>query len=272
MSEIICDVCFRHCRLPEDQTGFCKARKNVRGNNVSVNYGKLTSLAMDPIEKKPLYGFHPGSYILSAGSFGCNLACPFCQNHEISMHDDLPVYEVSPEQLCRLAQSRENNIGVAFTYNEPTISWEYILDTARLLKQNHLFTVLVTNGCISPAVMEKLIPYVDAMNIDLKGDEQFYHELAGDYETVRNTISFCIPRTHTEITMLIVPGKNDSEEFMRQESRWLAGLDPDTYLHITRYFPRYRYTAPPTDISLLHRLKDIAEESLHNVFLGNVWQ
>lgn len=272
MSDIICDVCFRHCRLQEGQTGFCRARKNISGRNVPVNYGRLTSLAMDPIEKKPLYAFHPGSRILSAGSFGCNLACPFCQNHEISMHDDMPVYEVSPEQLCQLALQQKDNLGVAFTYNEPLICHEYVLDTAKLLKQNGLCTVLVTNGCVSLPVLETLLPYVDAMNIDLKGDEQFYKELSGDYETVRNSIAFCIPRTHTEITMLIVPGRNDSEDFMRRESQWLAGLDPDTVLHITRYFPRYRYTVPPTDISLLYRLKDIAEESLHNVFLGNVWQ
>ena len=271
MSEIICDVCFHHCRLAEGKKGFCKARKNEDGRNVPVNYGELTSLAMDPIEKKPLYGFFPGSRILSAGSFGCNLACPFCQNHEISMHDDLRTYRLSPEELCNLALEQKNNLGVAFTYNEPLISWEFVLDTAKLLRENSLKTVLVTNGCVSLSVLEKLVPYIDAMNIDLKGDEQFYHELSGDYRTVCDTIKYCIPRTHTEITTLIVPGKNDSEELMRRHSRWLSELDPDTYLHITRYFPRYRYTIPATDTGLMRRLKDIAEESLHNVFLGNVW-
>ena len=271
MSEIVCNICFRHCHLKEGSIGFCKARRNIDGENVCVSYGKLTSLAMDPIEKKPLFGFFPGSYILSAGSFGCNLACPFCQNHEISMHDDMPVYELSPKELCALALQQKDNIGLAFTYNEPLISHEYVLETFRLLKEHDMKTVLVTNGCAEQNILEEIIPYTDAMNIDLKGDETFYKELSGDYQTVKNTIAYCIPRTHVEVTMLIVPGKNDSEQFMRKETEWLASLDPETILHITRYFPRYRYTEPPTDKETLYRLKNIAEEKLNNVYLGNVW-
>lgn len=271
MSEIICDVCFHQCRLAEGKTGFCKARRNENGQNVCLNYGKLTSIALDPIEKKPLYGFYPGSMILSCGSFGCNLACPFCQNHEISQHDDLPVYTLMPEELCALALRHPESIGVAFTYNEPSISWEYVRDCFRLLKQHEQKTVLVTNGSMSDAVLEKLLPYTDAMNIDLKGDAEFYRELAGDYDTVRRNIAACIGRTHLEVTMLIVPGKNDSEEFMRSQSRWLASLDPETILHITRYFPRYKYQIPKTDVGVMRTLKSIAEESLHHVFLGNVF-
>lgn len=271
MSEIICDVCFHHCHLQENQSGFCKARRNIAGVNTCISYGRLTSLALDPIEKKPLYGFYPGTRILSAGSFGCNLACPFCQNHEISMHDDLPTYDLTPEELCRLVLQHPESIGLAFTYNEPLISWEFVRDTFRLLKENDRKTVLVTNGCASLSVLEKIIPLTDAANIDLKGDASFYHELAGDYQTVKDTIAYCAGRIHTEVTMLIVPGKNDSEEFMRRESRWLASLDPEIILHISRYFPRYKYTLPATDTAQMRKLKNIAEEALSHVFLGNVW-
>lgn len=271
MSEIICDICPHHCHLKEGQTGFCKARINKNGINTCRNYGRLTSLAMDPIEKKPLYGFYPGSKILSVGSYGCDLACPFCQNHEISMRDDLRTYYFPPEELVSLCLEHPESIGIAFTYNEPLISYEYIIDTAKLLKQHDLKTVLVTNGCVNLPILEKTIPWVDAMNIDLKGDREFYKELAGDYDTVKNCIAYCADKAHVEVTMLIVPGKNDSDEFMRNEASWLASLDPDIILHITRYFPRYRYSIHPTEISTLKRLKNIAGEYLNNVHLGNVW-
>ncbi len=274
MSEIICELCPHHCRLKEGQTGICRVRYNRNGVNTCGNYGKLTSLAMDPIEKKPLYGFHRGSMILSAGSFGCNLACPFCQNHEISMHgqNELRTVDVSPEQLRDICLDHPESIGVAFTYNEPMLSWEYILDCAELLRTYGKQTVLVTNGCFEMPVLEKLIPVTDAVNIDLKGDESFYRELRGDYAAVRSAISYCIPRTHTEVTILIVPGKNDSDAFIEEQAQWLASLDPDTYLHITRYFPRYRYTIPPAEISHMKHLRDTAKKYLRHVYLGNVWE
>lgn len=180
MSEIICEICPHHCHLEEGKTGLCKVRANESGKNVCRNYGKLTSLAIDPVEKKPLAGFYPGSYILSAGSFGCNLLCPFCQNHEISRHDDVRTVEFMPEDLLDIAKDHPESIGIAFTYNEPLISYEYVLETAKLFRKNNLKTVLVTNGCVNMPVIEKLIPYIDAMNIDLKGDEVFYKELGGD--------------------------------------------------------------------------------------------
>lgn len=271
MSEIICEICPHHCHIEEGKTGLCKARANESGNNVCRNYGKLTSLAIDPIEKKPLAGFYPGSYILSAGSFGCNLLCPFCQNHEISRHDDVRTVEFMPEDLLDIAKDHPESIGIAFTYNEPLISYEYVLETAKLFRKNNLRTVLVTNGCVNMPVIEKLIPYIDAMNIDLKGDEVFYQELGGDYETVKKTIAFCADRTHVEITTLVVPTKNDSEEFIAKEAEWLASLDETIILHLSRYFPRYRYTIPPTEKETLCRLRDTASQYLKNVRLGNVW-
>lgn len=273
MSEIICHICPHHCRLQEGQTGFCRARRNTDGKNTCVSYGKLTSLALDPIEKKPLFGFYPGSLILSVGSFGCNLACPFCQNHEISMHgeDDTRTYDLSPEELCTLALSHQESIGVAFTYNEPLISYEYVLNTARLLRAHGLKVVLVTNGNAELPVLEELVPYVDAMNIDLKGPPAFYRELGGDYETVKQCIRYCAARTHVEVTSLIVPGRNDSAEWIAQEAAWLSSLDKNMILHITRYFPRYHYTMPATEKQVLYRLKETAEQYLHHVYLGNVY-
>ena len=273
MSEIICDVCPHHCHLKEGQRGRCRARKNEDGKNVSLNYGKLTSLALDPVEKKPLAGFYPGSWILSAGSFGCNLACPFCQNHEISMHGEgeLRCYEVTPEQLAETALDHPESIGVAFTYNEPLISYEFVRDTAKLLKKNRLKTVLVTNGCVTKKVLDEVLPYTDAMNIDLKGDREFYKELSGDYDTVKETIREAVKHCHVEVTILIVPGKNDSDAFIREEAQWLAQQDPHMILHMSRYFPRYKYKIPPTDVSRMKELQKIALEYLPDVRLGNVW-
>ena len=229
MSEVLCPGCFHHCLIPEGKNGLCRARGTRSSKNVCVNYGRITSLAMDPIEKKPLKHFYPGSWILSAGSYGCNLSCPFCQNSMISMADEYSVsYRViSPKELAEIALREEDNLGIAFTYNEPMISWEYLIDTAELLKPHGKKIVLVTNGCVSDDVLDLLLPYVDAMNIDLKGDAAFYQELGGSYEMVKHTIERAIPACHTEITSLIIPGKNDREEWIDQESSWLAGIDPD---------------------------------------------
>ena len=272
MSEIICDVCHHHCHIPEGKTGLCRARMNRNGTNFPANFGRITSIAVDPIEKKPLYGFYPGSSILSVGSYGCNLGCPFCQNHSISMADEHTVRyaEISPHELASISLEHTESIGIAFTYNEPMISYEYIIETARLLEGSGQKIVLVTNGCVSPHITEKLLPYTDAMNIDLKGDREFYRELKGDYDTVRETIRTVYNRCHLEVTILLIPGKNDSEEFVRREASWLASLDPEIILHLTRYFPRYHYSLPPTDPEKMKILKQTAKEYLRHVYLGNV--
>ncbi len=273
MPEIICDVCPHHCHLREGQAGFCRARKNISGKNTCISYGRLTSAAIDPIEKKPLARFFPGSYILSVGSFGCNLACPFCQNHDISMHgEETDTLYISPQELTELALRHPESIGAAFTYNEPLISWEYVLDTSKLLKQHGLKTVLVTNGCIEEHILQKLLPFTDAMNIDLKGDRTFCRELACDYDTVKNTIRTASQTCHVEVTILLVPGKNDNEEFIRTEASWLKELGTVPVLHLSRYFPAFRYTAPPTDVNVMKHLRDTALEYLDDVRLGNVWE
>ena len=272
----VCPVCPHHCRIPEGSFGRCRARKNEGGKIICANYGKLTSIALDPIEKKPLAFFHPGSMILSVGSYGCNLSCPFCQNYEIAAageSDFRRLYEVSPQELCSLAkrETARGNIGVAFTYNEALAGYEYVRDSARLVHEAGMLNVLVTNGTAELPVLEELLPYIDAMNIDLKGFRpEIYRQLGGDLETVKAFITRAAQDCHVELTSLIVPGMNDDPADMEKEAEWIAQIDPRIPLHITRYFPRYKMHERPTDISVLRHLKKIAEKRLERVRLGNV--
>ena len=270
-----CAVCKHHCRLTEGQLGRCRARKNEEGRIVCANYGKITGLMPDPIEKKPLRRFFPGSWILSVGSFGCNLSCPFCQNHEISMAgpEEFQPKEMPPENLAALAKSWEDhgNIGVAYTYNEPLVGYEFVRDTARLVRKLGMQNVLVTNGSASLWVLEELLPYIDAMNIDLKGfTEGYYRKLGGDLETVKDFIRRAAQGCHVELTTLIVPGENDSEARMEQEARWIASISPEIPLHVTRFFPQYRMeNRRATEVSVVYRLRDIAGKYLKYVYTGN---
>ncbi|WP_315437643.1 AmmeMemoRadiSam system radical SAM enzyme [uncultured Selenomonas sp.] len=273
---VTCRLCPHACRLRAGETGFCRAHANIGGTIRAINYGRLTALALDPIEKKPLYHFHPGGFILSVGSFGCNLACPFCQNAAIAMADDsIETEDVSPAQLAALAEELRHqprgNIGVAFTYNEPLLSYEYILDTAPLLHAAGLQAVLVTNGMICTEPLARLLPHVDAMNIDLKAwHTDTYRRLGGDLEAVKGTIARAVAHgVHVEVTTLVVPTMNDSTEDMEAEARWLAGLSPEIPLHISRYFPRHRMTTPPTPIATIDRLAVIARRHLRHVHRGN---
>ena len=275
----ICQVCMHHCALEPGQTGLCRARKNEGGKIICDNYGLITSLALDPIEKKPLHDFHPGSMVLSVGSYGCNLRCPFCQNHEISMTDgkSFDVEVVSPGQLADLAliwkeQKKAGNIGVAYTYNEPLVGWEFVRDTARLVREYGMLNILVTNGTASLAVLEELLPWIDAMNIDLKGfREDYYQKLGGDLETVKAFIARAVESCHVELTTLIVPGENDSPEDMEAQAKWISGLRPTIPLHITRFFPRYRMRdREATDVEQLYRLAGTAGKYLEKVYVGNV--
>lgn len=277
----VCPVCFHHCALAEGQYGRCRARKNVNGTVVCDSYGKATALALDPIEKKPLRHFMPGSLILSVGSYGCNLSCPFCQNHDISMGDpgETEYRKISPEQLAELAavyREREDgygrrNIGVAFTYNEPLAGYEFVRDTARLVRERGMKNVLVTNGTAELSVLEELLPFIDSMNIDLKGfTEGYYRKLGGSLEAVKAFIRRAAGECHVELTTLIVPGENDSEEEMEREAEWIASVDPETVLHVTRFFPRYKMTdREPTDVKTVYRLRDTAAKYLKNVYTGN---
>lgn len=273
--EAICRTCMHHCKLEPGQWGICRARKNEDGKIVCKNYGLVSSLALDPIEKKPLKLFLPGSMILSVGSFGCNLRCPFCQNYEISMEKPLERddYYLSPKELAdtALRYRDRGNIGVAFTYNEPLIGWEYVLDTAKLIHASGMKNVLVTNGTASPEILEKLLPYIDAMNIDLKGFcEEYYRKLGGSLQAVKDFIRQSVPASHIELTTLIVPGENDSIQDMVEEAQWIAAINDRIPLHITRFFPQYHMCdRKATNIKDVYSLAEAAGKYLKNVFVGN---
>ena len=282
-----CEVCFRHCEIEEGSTGFCGVRGCSGEKVLPKNYGKITSLALDPIENKPLHRFFPGSRILSVGSYGCNLRCPFCQNAEISWSKEAMRYEkeadeLTCEELVAIAEEYRDrgNIGIAFTYNEPLIGYEFVLDTAKLSHSRGMENVLVTNGCATLSVLTELSPYIDAMNIDLKGftDRYYRQVLRGDLDMVKAFIEQAVKVCHVELTTLIVPGENDTDEEMEQISSWIASLKNEAGdvignkipLHISRYFPRFlMQDREATDVGLIYHLKDVAQRKLQYVYTGN---
>ena len=282
-----CDVCFHRCEISEGGTGFCGARVCSDGAVLPGSYGRITALALDPIEKKPLRRFHPGSLILSAGSYGCNLRCPFCQNHDISwskaalaLADEARF--VDPEALvkCAMELVPRGNIGLAFTYNEPLVGWEFVRDAARLSREAGMKNALVTNGTAELFVLEAVAPYIDAMNIDLKGftDRYYTRVLGGSLSMVKAFIARAAQLCHVELTTLIVPDENDSEDELRALAAWVAGLKgangqavgPEIPLHISRFFPRFHMTdRAPTPVATVYRLADVARERLKYVYTGN---
>lgn len=285
-----CEVCPRHCRLVPGALGACRARRNVDGVVVPESYGRVTSLALDPVEKKPLARWRPGGYVVSVGSYGCNLACPFCQNHQISQRGqkDVPWRELSSEGLVALtadAAARDPRVvGIAFTYNEPLVGWEYVRDASRLAHERGLATVLVSNGCADPRVIDCLAPLVDAANIDLKSLSPEFYEACGAPEgaldAVRATIERLAaePGCRLEVTTLVVPGMNDSEDGMDAIAGWLASLNggrgaDELTLHVTRFFGRWRMAdAAPTPTETVYRLADVARRHLSHVLVGNLFQ
>jgi len=235
----------------------------------------VSSIALDPIEKKPLYHYYPGSVIWSVGGFGCNMSCGFCQNHEISQGQrraDCDCVFMTPEDLLRFitAQNSAGNIGAAFTYNEPLINYEYVRDCAVLLREAGLKTVLVSNGQINAEPLRLLAPLIDAWNIDVKAwNAEFYARHGGDFETVINTVEAACETAHVEVTTLIIPDENDADEEIAALSERLSRISPEIPLHLSRYFPRNKYGKPPTPKETLTRLASIARLNLRNVYLGN---
>ena len=274
--KLTCQTCPRHCVLQPGESGRCGVRKNENGTVICGSYGQITSMALDPVEKKPLKMFYPGSLVLSVGSYGCNMNCPFCQNHEISMKKTkAPAGSryVSPGQLVQKALDYKSagNIGVAYTYNEPLTGWEYVLDAAKLVRAAGMKNIIVTNGMASEEVLERILPYTDAMNIDLKGfTNVWYQKLGGDLKRVKEFILRAAAVCHVELTTLIVPGENDDPEKMREQAGWITSVSKTIPLHVTRFFPRYHMTdRPATEIQTVYKLADIAGRYLEHVFVGN---
>ena len=276
-SVAVCETCPRHCRLAEGALGYCHARRSVNGRVVAANYGKITSLALDPIEKKPIAFFHPGANVLSVGSFGCNLRCPFCQNDSISQvgEGEVSFQQATPSELVSLAlrlKDERGNIGLAYTYNEPLVSWEFVRDCAKEVHDRGMLNILVSNGCVESDVVKELAPLLDAANIDLKGPSQKYYDwVGGDFDAVCSTITTLNQAgCHVEVTVLIVPGRNDEEGDVDAIAAFVASVSPDIPLHVTRFFPRFRMTdASPTPVSTVRRLAEVARRRLVHVLTGN---
>jgi len=270
-----CLVCHHRCALEEGQTGFCRARKNEDGKIICSNYSMITSIALDPIEKKPLRKYHPGSKILSVGSWGCNMMCEFCQNYKISMTDGEHVRSafIPYEELVQIAgdSKSEGNIGLAFTYNEPLIGYEYLLDCAHEAHKEDLKIIAVTNGCFTKETAEKVLPHVDALNIDLKSfNPDFYRRMKGDLETVKEFIRFANTTSHIELTTLIVNGLNDTKEEMEKLSSWVASVDKTIPLHVSRFFPMWKMAdAEATPVEKVYELARTARKYLETVYTGN---
>lgn len=267
-----CQLCPHNCVIHPSGHGICGARINRAGVLYSEIYGEVTSTAIDPIEKKPLYHFHPGSKIYSIGTKGCSLKCQFCQNWHISQNLSAPSQFFSPEQTVASALNC-GSVGIAFTYSEPMIWYEYVMDTSELSRSSGLKNVLVTNGYINQKPLEALLPRIDAMNIDLKcySDEGYRHALKGSLEPVKETIRMAKSAgCHIEITTLVVTGLNDDLNQIKEIIGFIASIDRKIPWHISRYFPNYKYTEPPSDIDFIEQAAALGAEMLDYVYLGNV--
>ena len=260
--EVNCQLCPHYCKIPLGEVGKCRVRKNIDGSLYSLNYGKITSYAYDRIERKPLFHLYPGKRIFSIGSFGCNLSCSFCQNWQIAHGEPLSI-EISDRDILTLAKAKES-IGIAYTYNEPSIWYEYVLHLSKLAKKEGLVNVLVTNGFINPEPLEELLPYIDGMNIDLKSlSNDFYKDICkGRLSPVLKTIERSVKSTHVEVTTLLIEGKNTTLEEIETIAKTIASIDKDIPLHLSRYFPAYKMDNPETKVETVFAARDMAKKYL----------
>ncbi len=265
-----CHLCPRHCVIKDGKTGFCGAKKNVGGTLYAHRYGQITALGMDPVEKKPLYHVCPGQMILSVGTYGCSLSCDFCQNHHL-WNGRASTEPATPEEIVATAR-RQGSFGIAYTYNEPYISYEYVLDVARLARDAGLKNVLVTNGYYNEEPFEALLPFIDAMNVDLKSiNDDFYQKLCkGQVGPVQRTIERAAKDCLVEITNLIVTDENDSDEGLAALVDYVAGISVDLPIHFSAYRPMFKLTNPATPMERLQKAYELASAKLNYVYLGNV--
>ena len=269
--KVQCHLCPNSCLIASGKFGVCRVRQNREGNLELPFYGRLSSVAIDPIEKKPLYHFYPGRQILSVGFVGCSFHCPFCQNHHIAHDTSCPTEYISPEKLVELCRQRDS-FGISYTYSEPIVHLEYVLDTAILARKQGLKNVLVSNGYINPEPAEQLVDLMDAANIDFKSwNPEFYRkEIGGNVEEVKRFLKQAYDKISLEVTTLVIPTKNDSPEEIETIARFLASLSPDIPHHLSAYYPQYKYRIPPTAPATLHRLAETARKHLNYVYLGNM--
>jgi pyruvate formate lyase activating enzyme len=275
-NKVRCSLCAHRCIIRDQKRGICGVRENRAGTLYTLNYALTSSVAPDPIEKKPLFHFHPGTTVFSLGTVGCNFRCRHCQNYSISQCpiEDAPfLQEYPPETAVELAKDH-GCAGIAWTYNEPTIWFEYTYDSAQLAKREGLYTVYVTNGYMTGEALETISPYLDAMNIDVKGfTEGFYKEmtsakLAPVLETVERAVEEGI---HVEVTYLVIPTKNDDEDEIRRFVDWVEGVSPEIPVHFTRFHPDYLMRdLPPTPVKTLEMAREIGIKKLSYVYTGNV--
>jgi len=273
-NKLECLLCPHFCSLAMGKTGICGVRKNTGEKIELLTYGVISGFSVDPVEKKPLYHFFPGKEILSVGSYGCNMVCDFCQNYNISQKvQEIHGRKMSPGEIAAEAKETKNNIGVAFTYNEPVIWFEFMRDAAEAVKDKGMFTVMVSNGYVNKEPLHEIIRFIDSFNIDLKAfNDTFYRKLTGaGIEPVKNALSqIAKAGKHLEVTTLIIDGQNDSENEMALQAEWIAGeLGRDTPLHLSRYFPMYKRNDPPTSQDTLRRLLEISAARLDYVYMGN---
>lgn len=268
---VLCRMCPHQCTIKPGKAGLCRARRNEDGTLWAINYGKTTSMALDPIEKKPLYHFYPGAKILSVACNSCNMRCPFCQNWEISQEEVNTQY-VAPETLSQIFKEH-SSIGVAYTYTEPLMWCEYILDAGTLIKAQGGKNVLVSNGLINEQPLRDLLPVIDAMNVDLKtmNEEAYRTTLGGDLAAVKRTIEIALEYCHLEITHLLVTGFNDKKKDIDAVIDYIRSIGQDIPVHFSRYYPNYRYDQPPTaEKRLDYALHSAKEKGLRYVYLGNI--
>ncbi len=266
-----CLLCPKECVINNKKVGFCRGRINDNGILYSKIYQQCSSIAMDPIEKKPLYHFYPSQMILSLGTVGCNFGCKFCQNWQISQ-STVSTQEVSPSDLIKYVHAH-HSIGIAYTYNEPLIWYEYVLETAKLIKEENLKNVLVTNGFINEVPLLELLPFIDALNIDIKSFKNEFYEgfCNGKLAPVLKTAKHARAYAHVEITNLLIPGLNDSDEEISHLVDWIASeLGDETPLHFSRYFPHYKMTIESTPTQTLNRAREIGMSRLKYVYMGNL--
>jgi len=273
-----CLLCPQDCHIRPGKVGFCRIRANVDGTLMATKYGRCASYAMDPVEKKPLYHFYPGTYIFSLAAFGCNLRCRHCQNWELSQADGEDV-EMTPAEAVAMAERWSSPgrrcVGLAYTYSEPLVWYEMVYDTSKLARDRGLKNVLVTNGYVREEPLKELLPLVDAMNVDVKGfTDTFYKKVcSGRLDPVLRTVEAAFQQDcHVEVTNLLIPGLNDDPEEVEELVDWLAGVSVDIPLHFSRYFPNYKMDEPPTPIESLKRARDIARSRLRYVYVGNAWE